>query len=54
MTRRLETKAAVIRAMPEMYLKQFWEWPLSARAMHQAQKCLVKVVDLKSTSETFD
>ena len=54
MTSRVGTKAAALKAKPESYLQHFGEEPLSEATIRLTEKYLVKVVDLKSGSETFD
>ena len=53
-TSRIGTKAAAVKARPELYLQHFGEEPLRETALQQAEKYLVKVIDFKSNCETFD
>ena len=52
-TSTLSTKAAAPKANLVFYLEHLLK-PLSKRVLHQAEEHLVKVVDLKSTCDTFD
>ena len=51
---RLGRKAAALKAKSKLCLDHFEEEPPSDRALHQAEKYLVKVIGLKSTCNSFD
>ena len=51
---RLGTKAAALKAKPELCLDHFEEEPPSERALYQVEKYLLKVLGLKSTCDSFD
>jgi hypothetical protein len=53
-TSKVGSKAAALKAEPEIYLKDFGEEPITQTVLQQAEKYLVKVTKPNASIDTFD